>query len=67
MYYYLLFIILIRFYFISTIDKKILRNIFKCKYVFNLHKQYKIIFDKYTYLKPTIKIIALPCIIIYLS
>lgn len=66
--YWILFITtaFIRFAFISTIDKKILRNILITNNVFNIHTEYRLFFEKYYYLKSLIKIISIPLIFIYI-
>jgi hypothetical protein len=66
--YWILFMIsaFIRFAFISTIDKKTIRNILITNNVFNIHREYRLFFEKYYYLKTLIKIIGLPLILIYI-
>jgi hypothetical protein len=56
----------IRFAFISTIDKKTLRNILITNNVFNIHREYRLFFEKYYYLKSLLKIISAPLIFMYI-
>lgn len=65
--YFILFLFLstLRFFYISTLDKKIIKNIFITNHIFNLHKKYRNTFNKY-YCKYIIRTIATPIIWIYL-
>ena len=66
--YWILFMIsvFIRFAFISTIDKKTIRNILITNNVFNIHREYRLFFEKYYYLKTLIKIIGVPLFLMYI-